>query len=293
MHTLRQRTCDRAFTIVELLVVIGIIGVLAALLLPAVQAARESARRTGCQNNLKQIGLALHGYHETHGTFPLGQNWKLWTFAARLLPHLEEQALYDRLDSLEMEWCGDRKSANHPAFPAAARLAAWECPADPQAGKIVEDRQFGGRFAHGNYMGLIEDTGGMFATDHDKLVRLLDCSDGASKTMFVGERGVLDDSPTTYSLLGRWCCNSAGIPPSSTGDMLMHWAYPFKPGGPEISSSNTGYEYHEHKDHFWSYHTGGGNFVLVDGSLRFLSYDIDHETFQALSTRAGGEIVQE
>jgi prepilin-type N-terminal cleavage/methylation domain-containing protein/prepilin-type processing-associated H-X9-DG protein len=287
-HAHCQRIRQTAFTIVELLVVIAVIGVLVALLLPAVQAARESSRRTNCQSNLKQIGLALLGYHDTHGRFPIGYDLTtefndatFWTFAARLLPYLEEQALYDRIS--KMRRCYGVDVAIHPA---SSRLAVWECPSDPQAGKIELDPVHG-PFAHGDYVGTAERAGGMIQDD-DKQVSIDDCVDGTSHTIFVGERGVLDGPPSLAHFLGRWCCNTGTFPPSGTGDILIS-TEELKPGGPEIYSHGFN---HKHAGHFWSYHTGGANFVYVDGSLHFLKYDIAPEAFRALFSRNGGEVAQ-
>jgi prepilin-type N-terminal cleavage/methylation domain-containing protein/prepilin-type processing-associated H-X9-DG protein len=286
-----QRIRQTAFTIVELLVVIAVIGVLVALLLPAVQAARESSRRTICQSNLKQIGLALYGYHDTHSKFPKGydqitegQDATHWTFAARLLPYLQEHALYDQVSKLRR--CYSVEVAIHPA---SSRLAIWECPSDPQAGKIELDLNPGfGPWAHGDYVGTAERLGGMIQDD-DKQVSMDDCLDGTSHTLFVGERGVLDGPPSLFHFLGRWCCNTGTWPPSGTGDILIG-TDEFKPGTPEINLAH-GYG-HTHGDHFWSYHAGGANFVYVDGSLHFLEYDIAPEAFRTLFSRNGGEVVK-
>src|SRR5215471_881834 len=97
--SMRHKSAYRAFTLIEVLVVVAIIAVLVALLLPAVQQAREAARRSQCSNNLKQFGLALHNYHEAHRAFPIGNVlYRFWTFQSMLLPHLDQVALYKRCD---------------------------------------------------------------------------------------------------------------------------------------------------------------------------------------------------
>lgn len=274
----RRANVLRGFTLVELLVVIAIIGALVALLLPAVQAARGSGRRTHCTNNLKQLGLALHEYHNARGRFPVGNvPDKYWTFQAMLLPQLDQQALFDQVD-FKAENCYAANRALGGNGPPSVRQVMLECPSDPQAGQIItlDDNT---RYASGNYMGV---TGSRMTASNDGMLfldsrtRFADCTDGTSHTLLVGERAAVDDPDW-----GWWCCAS-GLPLSQgEGDNLLSAARGFKPGGPEL----------EHAYHFWSRHLGGANFVYVDGSLHFLTYDIDHLTFLGLSTRAGGEVL--
>jgi len=129
MPPLKKRIAPRGFTLVELLVVITIIGILIALLLPAVQAAREAARRMQCTNNLKQFGLALHNYHLTHKVFPYGAGgggtW--WSWSALILPFIEQNAIYDQIDF-------DKPyNAVHPVNNDVMKnfIAAYQCPSAP------------------------------------------------------------------------------------------------------------------------------------------------------------------
>lgn len=130
----------QGFTLVELLVVIAIIGILIALLLPAVQAAREAARRAQCSNNLKQLGLALHNYHDTYKTFPSNpggnftsnpargcQNWYRWSGIASLLPYIEQTALYDQID-FSTDW---NTGTNNTVVRRTRLDSALTCPSDP------------------------------------------------------------------------------------------------------------------------------------------------------------------
>lgn len=137
----------QGFTLIELLVVIAIIGVLVALLLPAVQAAREAARRAQCTNNLKQIGLALHNYHSAHGVFPMGGSknmrqlpdiydmWTCWSGQAMILPFLEQKPLYD---SINFNWAPIGFPGDPPILingtASNAVISAFLCPSDPKTG---------------------------------------------------------------------------------------------------------------------------------------------------------------
>lgn len=181
----------RGFTLIELLVVIAIIAILIALLLPAVQMAREAARRTQCRNNLKQLGLALHNYHDTHTTFPPGliaanDNFRdgMHSGLAMLLPQLEQSAVYNQLD-FNVSW---RDPVN--AAATSAHISAFRCPSSigglPQNGGFdlpVTDYVFSkGTRA---WLCLNGETSGMF--DINSRVRARDVTDGLSNTFAMGE----------------------------------------------------------------------------------------------------------
>ncbi|MFO0817126.1 MAG: DUF1559 domain-containing protein [Pirellulales bacterium] len=197
-----------AFTLVELLVVIAIIGVLVALLLPAVQAAREAGRRSQCINNLKQLGLALHNYHDTYQTLPIGaqaglkMNWRV-----SVMPFMEQQALFDKLnwnDSWTAPYAGTTTILQRLKVPN------WNCPSspcdifgrpgteqcwsggDPQncdyvgiAGAVTTSPDLSGRNSTSNYDGGIYSASGMLPPAIN--VKLADCLDGTSNTIIVGE----------------------------------------------------------------------------------------------------------
>ena len=306
------------FTLVELLVVITIIGILIALLLPAVQAAREAARRMQCSNNLKQIGLALHSYHEMLGRFPSGYLSAVgtggpaddkgpgWGWASLILPHLEQQNLYDRIQFT--------KDIADPANAAVrvTSLPAYLCPSDD--GDKTFTVNAGSNpvlVAHSNYVGLFgnpeitPDPGfllpastnpersrehqGMFYRNSN--VRMADVVDGSSNTLFVGERSAsLAYATWTGSVTG------GSVPPKSPNP----YGYPPE-GAPVLILGHTGNVYDNpahtpnsavnHVDDFWSWHPQGANFLFVDGSVHQINDTVDPKVWWGLGTKAGGEIL--
>jgi prepilin-type N-terminal cleavage/methylation domain-containing protein/prepilin-type processing-associated H-X9-DG protein len=298
----------QAFTIVELLVVIAIIGVLVALLLPAVQAARESARRAHCVNNLKQIGLALHQHHDAYDVFPPGVVQAPFTvpqgkiiqgshgFVPFLLPFLEEDAL-----ASIYHW--DKRCQGPENQPVATiQLKVMQCPsAEPDRWvTAVEDASnysYGGRGACGDYTGIREiDTRlvdlslvdpaakyqGILARNF--LTRFKDITDGASQTILVTESA---GRPTLwragrpvaglYSPYGAWVTGTLIFGQGSSGDGAT------KPGPCAINCTND----HE----AYSFHPNGANAVFADGAVQFLKDDLDIRVFARLATRAGEEVV--
>jgi type II secretory pathway pseudopilin PulG len=262
---------------VELLVVITVIGILIALLLPAVQGARGAARRLHCQNNLKQYGLALQGYHATNRSFPMGNvpgYW--WGFQARLLPYLEAQNVYEMCDFDYKGTCFAAANARPPAQDPGNRVLSVDmCPDDPNAGKIWHVQPGFGYHGCTNYLGMM----GTSPAANDGIlcfgesVSLVQVTDGASNTILMGERGIPDD------LWWGWPYCGFGDD-TGNGDNLCTTQLGLTPGLPDGKNNL----------HCWSYHPGVVYFALADGSVRAFSYDIDFATYQALSTRAGKEI---
>ncbi|MGA2030907.1 MAG: DUF1559 domain-containing protein [Thermoguttaceae bacterium] len=294
-----------AFTLVELLVVIAIIGVLAGLLIPAVQSAREAARRTACQNNLHQIALAVHQFSGEQGHYPPGQcggpfgfgsDSRAWSWLARILPYSEENALYregglpqktlsqsgimGRQVSLFLcpsdaySWRGPRTDAgNLPGIPVGQTNykgvsgANWGADASRQSNDI--GTLFPNPGANGSADGMNDGDGILWRSDYTAGLREANVTDGLSHTLLVGE-----DLPQK----NRWCswpyANNAygtcAIPPNYTFADTNWW--------PNTHS-------------FRSAHPAGLNFALADGSVQFISQDIALATYRALATRAGGETV--
>ena len=280
MKALRSR--KRGFTLIELLVVIAIIAVLVALLLPAVQQAREAARRSQCRNNLRQYAIALHNYHEALGVLPVGNVAnRYWTCQAMLLPYLEQQALFDMCNFNYPATCFIANIVGGPAKTAVGRsLPIYGCPSDKNAGGVYNDPVRTGLIACGSYLGVMgtSSTNGTGILYSNSRVAFKDVRDGLSNTLSMGERGIPDDL-----YWGFYICGFGNIDGKGDGDNLMTTKFGFGPGLPDGS----------HNLHFWSYHAGGGHFQLLDGSVRFINYSINFATFQALSTKAGREIVGE
>jgi type II secretory pathway pseudopilin PulG len=268
--------------LVELLVVIAIIGILISLLLPAVQAARESARRTQCQNNLKHYGLALHAYHAANKTFPVGNiPFRWWGFQARLLPYLDAQTIYQNMPYDYPGDCFLACNSLDPSVDPGNQVQSIDmCPDDPNAGRIwYVPELLAGHHGCTNYLGMM----GTSALANDGImlsgaaINIAKITDGTSNTTIMGERGTPDDLLYGWPYCG--CGNQIDL--SGNGDNLCTTQLGLSAGIPDGN----------HNWHFWSYHPDIAHFLFADGSGRSLNYEIDFAVFQALSTRAGGETV--
>jgi prepilin-type N-terminal cleavage/methylation domain-containing protein/prepilin-type processing-associated H-X9-DG protein len=254
---------SRGFTLIELLVVIAIIAVLIALLLPAVQAAREAARRIGCFNNLKQIGIALHGYHDNWGTFPPGgwefrvpakPNARQLAWSALILPWLEQKPLYDALNILlPFDSTGNNTSA-------AVVLNGYLCPSGTRASNWTNGRavcDYGGMYGERITGPNNPPKGSML---YDRNISLAMISDGSSQTIIVGEDTGFPD--------GQWI----------NGLNVFDQAFPIGQAPP--------WENDLHSDH-----PSGANVLHADGSVHFIKESINARVLAALCTRSQGEVV--
>jgi prepilin-type processing-associated H-X9-DG protein len=298
----------------ELLVVIAIVGVLTSLLLPAVQKVRDAAARTYCTNALKQIGLALHNYHDTTGAFPpaLAQKfprdkyqWLSWL--ARILPYVEQPALHADMEAAfasQDNYPNPFFNPPHKGFSTVIPL--YRCPADDrqyQAGYITD----GGQTALIAFTGYLGVSGRNLRSYDGVLywnsrVTLTDITDGASNTLAAGER------PPSWDLLfgwwyagaGQWDFSFGGVRHTGSCDVTLGAAeLNIKSVGiPELNACPAGpYSFTPgsilnpcDQFHFWSLHSGGSNFLFADGRVHFLTYGAA-PLLPALSTRAGGEAV--
>jgi prepilin-type N-terminal cleavage/methylation domain-containing protein/prepilin-type processing-associated H-X9-DG protein len=318
-----------AFTLIELLVVIAIIAVLIGLLLPAVQAAREAARRVQCVNNLKQMGLALHNYEGATGSFPSGlistlvdPNWTMpagncnaappelgpgWSLFALSFPYLEQQTLSNALNFNLVIASGANRTVREnrvavyvcPSDSGPAQVSIYDCGDPPAAANTPVERLAG--LAPSSYVGALgggnrnnpdplcgcyewQPFNGMF--HRNSRVRVADVTDGLSNTVGIGERdghfvtsswvGVVPGAEVIYNpTRGLGCTNSR--PPLTA--VVVH-SRQYTVNRPDASPAA-----------FHTQHPGGGNFLLMDGSVRFIKDTVNLDTMRALCTRNYGEVI--
>jgi len=309
--TMRTMKRHKGFTLIELLVVIAIIAILIALLLPAVQQAREAARRSQCKNNLKQIGLALHNYHDSFNTFPPG--WigvagnaaspagaSGFGWGSFVLPYLDQAPLYNQIKfNLAMN-----HADNLPFI--RQKLTVFQCPSDPKPDTTTVD---GVVMATANYVGLfgtteVDECYHEFEEDNSLVacngngafflnskIGLRDITDGTSSTLMVGERTTFTNG--TEKHYATWVGALPGVHEALEGAAMV---LSHAENGPNHSLKNPddGHGHgHVHGEDFGSAHTGGAHFVMADGHVVFISENISQTIFRALGTRSGGEVVGE
>ena len=328
----RTRT---GFTLVELLVVIAIIGILIALLLPAVQAAREAARRAQCSNNLKQIGLALHNYHDAHKVFPASAmnpgaqgtskvhpTWgqmvppggvRNVTGYISILPYIEQQSIYDMIDFSRAVGMTDADGIGGGDYQQAAtnhRLAAFECPSEPghmnphtntgqpyavqnawRANYGFVSHRVDYQLTHNNSDGRASGSGiivpySKIVTDEKSIfggfngaAKIADIKDGTSNTIALAETKMRKTSNNygpywnmyahTHQICPRYGINLNYV---DANGVVSKYQYAWRVG---------------------SYHPGGAQVALADGSVRFLSETVPIATVMAITSMNGGEVVSD
>ncbi len=305
-----MRPHRQGFTLIELLVVLAIIGVLIALILPAVQAAREAARRMHCANNLKQIGLALHNYHDSLGAFPPGyisrpgtdgdNTGPGWGWAAMILPQLEQPAIFNSVNF----GLGIEDPSNRTA--RVSRIGTFACPSDASfrspftvvddmatattAGNPICDvagSNYVGSFGTGDPSDIPGQDAGEGLLFRNLSIRIADITDGTSQTFAVGERSHNLSRPT-------WVGSVTGAVVPVVELQTQGGLDP--EGGAALVVSHTGEEHGpnarpSHADQYWSRHPGGAQFVMCDGSVKFIKEQVGLSIFRAVATRRGGELV--
>jgi prepilin-type N-terminal cleavage/methylation domain-containing protein/prepilin-type processing-associated H-X9-DG protein len=312
---------QNGYTLVELLVVIGIIGILMAVLLPAVQAARESARRTECSSKLRQIGLALHSFHDVYGRLP-PCHWQhpdnitpdyynqgfprddtyYFTWLARILPYMEQHATYEFIDFDGDPFINPQSPIGENGhYLNGLEMPIYLCPSNPRNRQVRHTFEDGRstNFAFTNYLAV--NGTNQFKFDGviyvNSVTRFDDIKDGTSNTLMVGER------PPTFDGWYGWWFAAAGLYPwfgaadsvLGTEEVIADTNGRCRPGNltskfqsgsidlvKEIS------DWDDHAWHFWSFHNGGAYFLYGDGHTVFVSYSVNQVVLREEGTRSGG-----
>ncbi|MBY0457396.1 MAG: DUF1559 domain-containing protein, partial [Gemmataceae bacterium] len=357
-----------AFTLIELLVVIAIIAVLIGLLLPAVQKVREAAARMSCQNNLKQLGLACHSFHDANEAWPLGAEFNVgsgWT--AFILPYIEQDAAFKGLTFREDGVSNDQWAAPLPGVQGnvtstnasvrniglcETRFKVFRCPSStvPEnypdisgdnwivqrrapanylgcvSGRIVDDRRritantpwgsvnsgtedihtldgiFIAKVVHQRiiWQGTVNGAPFTYSGGMTSGVTMTGITDGTSNTIAIGEAepdstaiaeaGITrENNASGFGRKDHWAIGSDDVDTSNQGDMsefLGSTGVPLNMAKP----ASFGPAFAQYELSYGSRHTGGANFLMADGSVRFIRNSIDPRTYSALGTRAGGEV---
>ena len=333
-------TRQRGFTLIELLVVIAIIAILIALLLPAVQQAREAARRTQCKNNLKQLGLAIHNYHDVYKAFPMGfindygrgrnvqgqdYNHKIggatenrhraqWSWTAYILPYIDQATTFNAL-GVSDTFAADAFTSAAVQDVARLPLTAFRCPTDTGPdintnGEYRPEDTADNRhdIAMSNYVGVADNnegngmqlthdarnTNGLFF--NDSKIRIRDITDGTSNVLAIGERAWETHNERCNR---KQIAGGGTLYISAASNMLTHQnrggsaALGLIGRGLNFDSTQACNNLWDIKSMFHSLHTGGAQFVLGDGAVRFISENIDLGLLRNLAHRDDGNVVGE
>jgi prepilin-type N-terminal cleavage/methylation domain-containing protein/prepilin-type processing-associated H-X9-DG protein len=309
-----RRPLRFGFTLIELLVVIAIIAILIGLLLPAVQKVREAAARSKCENNLKQLAIAVHSFHDTNQRFPYngdpansGCCWSAtkasWSWIARSLPYIEQGPLYNYIGlGTSPEPVQNTANANITGGIATV-IPTLKCPSDLSTdtrtdvanwpgGTVLAMTSYkgvsGGNWAWGDYQftdstgnnnGLDNGNGIFWRSDVKRKLNMTNIMDGTSNTMLVGEAIANMDQHTAWSYANT--SNATCSVPLNYGSAPLT-----APAGQNFTRGNWPNVYS-----FRSFHTSGSNFAMADGSVRYVRQSIDLLTYRASCSYALGEVV--
>ena len=328
---MKTRLHSRGFTLIELLVVIAIIAILIALLLPAVQQAREAARRTQCKNNLHQLGLALHNYADVHGQFPLtafnangpGLSWSdgsKGSYLVRLLPFIEQAPLFNALNfstagPTAAGWLLPNFEAQVDPAGKLYRhyvISGYLCPSDPSGNLVGHSAKSNYAMSMGNqqmdtnagkcpqYVAHVAGTGSTVGHGNQEAgtnisgvisrlnwaAQLRDITDGTSNTIAMGE---IRPNCGDHMNNGWFHFNSLWVATTAPVNFPIRCYNDPAPSG-TLTGCNDADNWSTSQG-FKSRHVGGAQFVLCDGSVRFISENIDYLTYQYLGDRRDGKVL--
>lgn len=321
----RKHILQKGFTLIELLVVVAIVGLLVSLLLPAVQSAREAARRAQCMNNMRQIGLAMHQYHDAHGCFPAayltkpggdlvhgnpdpstGDSGPGWAWLSRLLPHLEQSPLFSSMNQNLPCWMPDQRTS------VETIVSSYLCPSsDAGTGRVQVVFAIGGKISTtqigsthyvanaGQFNVWNNPAADLSTVANGPLYRnsrttMAHVTDGLSQTIFAGEHAS-SLSPKVWvgvlpgarvSVTGRWLTRSESPTDFAAAYVNVHTGPSANEHPPVIHLPNAPVG---HTDQMFSEHPGGVNVLMGDGSVRFIGERVHAWTWVALNTSHTGE----